>query len=800
ANGSTLTASAGASVVMDQGTHVVAGTVGGSPAGSVVFNGSAELQDGGGALNFGGTGFEWQNSYVTSGTVRNTGLVRLTTGTGSRGALGATAVFRNTGTVQWEDGIFYLYNGGRLENAGLIDYRSTDDALSVVGTGPFVFVNEAAGTLAKTAGGGTLTVGGGVAFTNRGTISAENGTIVLNSTTTHTGLVRGTATVQYSGGAFTNDGAFGPGLSPGTLTVNSPYTNNALEIELAGLAAGTEHDRLVVTGAATIADTLRVSFLDDYKPSVGDAFTILTASSVTGTFSAIEVPPGFAFGITYNPTSVVLTTTAVGTASTLTGAQGWRMLAASVQAQTVDGLLGPFWTQGFPGSDYNGTTPPALPNVYRYDETVVGGLTAGYVAQGNQSDALPLGTGRMVYVYADDNVNTPPVDGGFPKLVVQSGTEATGAFTFGVTYTSSGTAANDGWNLLGNPYAATMNWDAAGWTRTNVSSAIYVWDPATAQYRTWNGTTGSLGSGLVAPAQAFWVQTTAAAPALAAPAVARTTGGTFLGRTAGLGPDDALVGFTLADAAGGPLAAWAHVLFTPEGADGLDARDAYELAPLEGSALALFTADADGRALDVQTRTPAGAAVEIPMGVAAWRDGAPVGGTYTLTWPDLTNVPGEVRLLDVVTGTVVDLRHTDHYTFALTSEESAARAARVGETAAPALIDGRRARFVLTVNAGVTGTAPPVSAGPAETALFAPAPNPTATSAELRYDVAEAGPVRVAVYDLLGREVARLADAETAAGTYRVRVEAAGMAAGVYVVRMTGPHGFVATQRMTVAR
>ena len=72
------------------------------------------------------------------------------------------------------------------------------------------------------------------------------------------------------------------------------------------------------------------------------------------------------------------------------------------------------------------------------------------------------------------------------------------------------TRYDQGWNLLGNPTASTLDWDSS-WTKVAVSNAIYIWDPSAnsgnGDYLTWNGSTGSLGSGRIAPFQAFWVHT-----------------------------------------------------------------------------------------------------------------------------------------------------------------------------------------------------------------------------------------------------------------------------------------------------
>lgn len=70
------------------------------------------------------------------------------------------------------------------------------------------------------------------------------------------------------------------------------------------------------------------------------------------------------------------------------------------------------------------------------------------------------------------------------------------------------------------------------------------------------------------------------------------------------------------------------------------------------------------------------------------------------------------------------------------------------------------------------------------TALEAAHPNPFNPTTTLRYVLAEAGAVRMAVYDVLGREVAVLVDDTKAAGMYEVDFEASHLPSGLYIVRL----------------
>lgn len=66
------------------------------------------------------------------------------------------------------------------------------------------------------------------------------------------------------------------------------------------------------------------------------------------------------------------------------------------------------------------------------------------------------------------------------------------------------TGGNSGWNLVGNPYPSTIDWDASGWTKTNLNNAIYIEnDGGWATYISGAGTNG--GSKFIASNQGFFV-------------------------------------------------------------------------------------------------------------------------------------------------------------------------------------------------------------------------------------------------------------------------------------------------------
>ena len=86
---------------------------------------------------------------------------------------------------------------------------------------------------------------------------------------------------------------------------------------------------------------------------------------------------------------------------------------------------------------------------------------------------------------------------------------------------------------------------------------------------------------------------------------------------------------------------------------------------------------------------------------------------------------------------------------------------------------------------------------PSALRLVHPAPNPFTGSLTLRYEVPAPTPLRLTVYDALGREVALLFDGTAEAGQHEAVLDGAALAPGVYFVRLAVPGG---SRALTVTR
>ncbi|MBU1707262.1 T9SS type A sorting domain-containing protein, partial [bacterium] len=78
-------------------------------------------------------------------------------------------------------------------------------------------------------------------------------------------------------------------------------------------------------------------------------------------------------------------------------------------------------------------------------------------------------------------------------------------------------------------------------------------------------------------------------------------------------------------------------------------------------------------------------------------------------------------------------------------------------------------------------------------------PNPFNAVTELSYTIADAGHVRLSVYDITGRLVATLVNKEKPTGEYRVTFDAGDLPSGVYIYSLKSGE-FVAQQKMVLLK
>lgn len=122
-----------------------------------------------------------------------------------------------------------------------------------------------------------------------------------------TGTLKGTGTV----GDVIVGGSLAPGESPGCLNTGdlTLLSGSTYEYEVGGTTACSGYDQTVVTGTVTVAGTLDVSRYNNFVPTAGQKYVIISndaADAVTGTFE------GLAEGATFDADGVTWSISYVG--------------------------------------------------------------------------------------------------------------------------------------------------------------------------------------------------------------------------------------------------------------------------------------------------------------------------------------------------------------------------------------------------------------------------------------------------------------------------------------------------------
>jgi len=128
------------------------------------------------------------------------------------------------------------------------------------------------------------------------------------------GIFEGTGSLSLVGTNFVNGGDLSPGVNPATgqLNVFNDFVQEeqgVTTVQIGGLVAGTDYDKIHVTNSTTLDGTLNIELIDDFMPAYGDSFIIVDHGSRIGEFSAlsgVDIGGGLIFNIAYRPDYVVL--------------------------------------------------------------------------------------------------------------------------------------------------------------------------------------------------------------------------------------------------------------------------------------------------------------------------------------------------------------------------------------------------------------------------------------------------------------------------------------------------------------
>ena len=176
----------------------------------------------------------------------------------------------------------------------------------------------------------------------------------------------------------------------------------------------------------------------------------------------------------------------------------------------------PTLISGITGINYSVVTPTMMRwrDVFANGSLGTGGTrNAGYALYTGAGQAITSGDGLVAWIY--DNSGVSPTSGslGGAQTMVTSGVlnESGAAFTKALGYDDlAAVIADAGWNLISNPFAATIDWNNAAIVKNRITGSIYRWDPQAANWTTFNGTVGTgLGDQYIESGSSFFVKANA---------------------------------------------------------------------------------------------------------------------------------------------------------------------------------------------------------------------------------------------------------------------------------------------------
>ncbi len=192
-------------------------------------------------------------------------------------------------------------------------YNSSSDAVPVSQSGSLLILQDAQRVNYWGAGSTTNLPAGGLTISNLDTFidtgAAFTGTGALTIGPGRTLGVREGITFSHT---VINQGTLAPGLRLGSITVQNLQQSSTgiLEIQLTGTVPDTGYDRVAVSGSAQLGGTLDVLLGSSFLPNPGHSFTVLTANSISGKFSQLnlpQLPAGGVWDVDISTTAVTLT-------------------------------------------------------------------------------------------------------------------------------------------------------------------------------------------------------------------------------------------------------------------------------------------------------------------------------------------------------------------------------------------------------------------------------------------------------------------------------------------------------------
>jgi hypothetical protein len=343
---------------------------------------------------------------------------------------------------------------------------------------------SASANITITGSGNVLIISSGTTTFNNLTLNAGASLTITGGTLNIEGTISGTGTITSSGGTIGFTGTSAQTIPSGLFTSNQIQNltiNNSAGVSLSG-TLNLINTLTLTSGTFATNNNLTLISTSGATASIAQ---IQSGADITGNVNAQRYVP------------------AVN--------RQFRMFSPSVASFTFSQLIDDMFISG-PGGSTNGFDNSLLNanTIYTYKEDNIG-TARGWQGITNITNSLAAGKGALIFIRGDRSLGspawyTPPFPSQNSVTLDVNGTVNKGDISPTITYTNTGVATADGWNLVGNPYPSPIDWSLV--TKSNLGSFYYAFNPSSSSYISNNG------SNFIANGQAFFVQATSASPSI----------------------------------------------------------------------------------------------------------------------------------------------------------------------------------------------------------------------------------------------------------------------------------------------
>jgi len=462
--------------------------------------------------------------------------------------------------------------------------------------------------------------------------------------------------------------------------------------------------------------------------------------------------------------------------STVDGTAGYRMLSSPISGFTVSDISDNTAIQGISGGDFETDTA----NFYYF------GSTGLWATPTDVNTAFGDGYGFIVKFFN----NTEAGSSELPITLDVTGSEPSEdvVVSLNKTISVSNEESTVYYTLLGNPFASNLDLSSLSVNNSgSISANAIIWDNSTSDYATVSTETGVL-----APWQGFWafVLFEDDATQVTIPTSGKTssdTSATYFRKQAAT-PIEGLFTLTHGEVTSQPFKVFLH----DDAKMGFDIYDVSKLTPLSESYAVIGGRQVSNSSLKAIESLPMDLNEVVELAIEPQIVGN--SGEFTINWKQFSQFPVAftIELHDSQTGETYDLRNDGMLTFSIEAP------LKVANKSHDLILSGGSDRFKVVITP-ITTSVELGNALPTSVELSQNFPNPFNPSTTIQYAVPAQSTVRLAVYDMLGREVAVLVNGTKAAGNYEFAFDASSLSSGMYIYRLEAA-GTVMTRKMTLIK